>query len=204
MNKGFMFCAGLILGVGGGGVIAYKMLEQRFDQKSEEEIASVREALLNEVKQLKEQLKEKDDNKKEADANEAMRKYNPEQEKPAEHMDKPAPKPEPAPTPTQIFKEPYTIPAELFDSPSNPNEQIGIKLYTDGVFTDAYDKAIDDEDLVDMIGATLLQEIRNNSGYFEDTDRICVRNDRNGLDYEVCQLARKYSDVLKTKPYLRT
>ena len=90
--------------------------------------------------------------------------------------------------------EPYVISPEEFGE-IDSYTLIGFTYYADCVLTDENDEIVEDVDKV--IGWDSL----NCFGEYED-DSVHVRNDRLRCDYEIIRVERKYSEVLKEKPYL--
>ena len=66
----------------------------------------------------------------------------------------------------------------------------------DGVLTNDYDEIIDNVD--ELVG----EDFADHFGEYED-DSVFVRNDKRKVDYEILLDNRAYSDVLKSKPYLK-
>ena len=92
------------------------------------------------------------------------------------------------------FDRPYVI------TPDNFGEfydytKISLTFFSDHVLTD------ENFEMVDDIDAIVGVESLNHFGEYED-DSVFVRNDRLKADYEILLDQRKYSDVLKSKPYL--
>ena len=73
--------------------------------------------------------------------------------------------------------------------------QISLTFFSDHVLAD------ENYEMVDDIDAIVGVESLNHFGEYED-DSVFVRNDRLKVDYEILLDQRKYSDVLKSKPYL--
>lgn len=90
-------------------------------------------------------------------------------------------------------ERPYVISPEEFGE-CDYNE-ISLTYYTDGVLTDEEDNPIEDVD--DAVGL----DFADHFGEYED-DSVFIRNDLRRVDFEILADLRKYSDVIKTNPYL--
>lgn len=91
---------------------------------------------------------------------------------------------------------PYVIAPEEFGE-MDGYSTISITYYADQVLADDADHIINDVE--DTVGFDSLTHF----GEYED-DSVFVRNDRRKCDYEILLSQRKYSEVLKEKPYLRS
>lgn len=92
--------------------------------------------------------------------------------------------------------KPYVISPEEFGE-LDGYRVIGLTYFADGVLTDDADEEIV-EDVDNVVGFDSLNHFRD---YEEDA--VHVRNDAMKCDYEILKDRRKYSDVLRDKPYLR-
>lgn len=92
-------------------------------------------------------------------------------------------------------EKPYVISPDEFSELYDYNT-ISLTYYSDHIL------AYDDDELIDDIEAVVGVESLNHFGEYED-DSVFVRNDRLKCDYEILLDQRKYSDVIKQKPYLR-
>ena len=91
--------------------------------------------------------------------------------------------------------KPYVITPDEF-SEIDEYETISLTFYSDHILAD------DGDELIEDIDAIVGVESLNHFGEYED-DSVFVRNDRLKCDYEILLDNRKYSDVIKQKPYLR-
>lgn len=91
--------------------------------------------------------------------------------------------------------KPYVIPPEEFGE-KDDYDRISLSYYSDHILADEDDQLLEDVD--DVVGFDSLTHF----GEYED-DSVYVRNDRLKTDYEILRDERKYSDVIKTKPYLK-
>ena len=88
---------------------------------------------------------------------------------------------------------PYIISPEEFGA-FDDYETISLTYYEDQILADDDDELVDD--IEDIVGFDSLTHF----GEYED-DSVFVRNDRLKCDYEILMDHRKYSDVIKKKPY---
>ena len=172
MNKGLIFTFGVITGVVGGGLAVNFALKQRYEQKADEEITSCRVAFQDELAKLRAKADEKDREEKKEAAVEAVKSYSPEPEKAAKmvtNSDKP--------------KGPYIISPDIFDDEGNPNKCMGLKYYPASgvVLLGNSTTPMTMEELDDTVGREALT-------HFGDNDRVCVRNERQGIDYEIVMM----------------
>lgn len=92
------------------------------------------------------------------------------------------------------MSKPYVITPDEFGG-IDGYEVFSLTYYADEILTDDDDEVI--EDVENTVGYDSLKHF----GEYED-DSVFVRNDRRGCDYEILLDTRRYSDVVKTKPYL--
>lgn len=92
-------------------------------------------------------------------------------------------------------EKPYVITPDEF-SEIDDYQTISLTFYSDHILAD------DGDELIEDIDAIVGVESLNHFGEYED-DSVFVRNDRLKCDYEILLDNRKYSDVIKQKPYLR-
>lgn len=91
--------------------------------------------------------------------------------------------------------EPYVIPPEQF-AELDDYDQISLTYYADHILAD------DNDQLLEDVEGTVGFESLTHFGEYED-ESVYVRNDRLKVDYEILRDERKYSDVIKSKPYLK-
>lgn len=91
--------------------------------------------------------------------------------------------------------QPYVIAPEQF-AELDGYDQISLTYYADHILAD------DNDQLLEDVEGTVGFESLTHFGEYED-DSVYVRNDRLKVDYEILRDERKYSDVIKTKPYLK-
>ena len=92
-------------------------------------------------------------------------------------------------------EKPYVITPEEYGEFDDYNE-ISLTHYSDGVLTDMQGNVIDDVD--ELVGS----DYEEHFGEYED-DSVHVRNDAKRCDYEILYDSRKWTDILKSKPYLK-
>ena len=92
------------------------------------------------------------------------------------------------------IKAPYVIPPEEFDM-FDDYDTISLTYYSDHILADENDEMV--EDVEGAVGFDSL----NHFGEYDD-DSVYVRNERLKVDYEILLDQRKYTDVIKSKPYL--
>lgn len=95
--------------------------------------------------------------------------------------------------PMEVNKKPYVIPPEEFGEIDDYGT-CSLTYYADKVLADELDEMV--ENIEDAIGFESLTHF----GEYED-DSVFVRNERLKCDYEILLDVRKYTDVLKKKPY---
>ena len=169
------------------GFAANKILKQKYEQRSDEEISACRNAFLEEMAKKRKEDAEKESKEKEEAAVEAMKTYSPEPEKAETDMK--------VNIKNTNVKPPYIIEPAIYDSPENPYKIVGLLYYNDGVVADDHGKALSMEELDELVG----REALTHFGEYEE-DRVCVRNEASGTDYEICMIDKKYEDVRNSDP----
>lgn len=91
------------------------------------------------------------------------------------------------------FKKPYVIPPEEFGEEEDYGRS-SLTYYADKVLVDELDEMV--ENVEDTIGFESLTHF----GEYEE-DSVYVRNERIKCDFEILLDTRRYTDVLKEKPY---
>ena len=200
MKPGLSFGIGIVLGAGGAVVVARILLKQHYEQKADEEIAACREAFVAELANRRAAAEKKQSDETKKAAEEALQTYSGKEPVKTEVVESAKPVDKPEPPKDKAWKPPYVISPEEFDSPDNPNKALSLKYFPkDGVVAEyETDEALDLEEIDRRIG----RESLTHFGEYEE-DRVCVRNDNWGVDYEVCIQGRSYNDVLKEKPWLK-
>lgn len=211
MNKaiGFVaFTAGAVL----GSAITWYYAKKKYEQITREEIESVKEVFTKNSNIRKEDVFEPE--------NSVLKKAEMAREKPnvAEYAKKLSKEgytnysnsdiltedgeevsDDPGQEPGKYFgdpdAEPYVIPPEQF-AELDDYDQISLTYYADHILAD------DNDQLLEDVEGTVGFESLTHFGEYED-DSVYVRNDRLKIDYEILRDERKYSDVIKSKPYLK-
>lgn len=190
-----------VTGASIGSVVTWKLIKTKYEQLAQEEIDSVKEAYYGEKR--KEIVDTREAYKK--GAREAFKQGKEDAEKYSSlikengystnysELSKKKEEKE-----VEDVEKPYVIPPEEF-SMYEDYDTISLTYYiTDGVVTDDEDEIMEEEDVDAAIGLDAL----NHFGEFED-DSVYVRNDKRKCDYEILLDNGKYSDVAKSKPYLK-
>ena len=186
MNKGLIFSLGVILGITGGGVVANTILKQKYAQKADDEISACREAFLGELAKLRKESEEKKAEETKNKAAEALEKYGAQPEE-AKKVVKESEKPK--------AKEPYEIPDEVFEDPNTPYPAKGLTYFPgDGVLLRPDHTIMDKEDIEEAIGLKAL------SLFDDDRDRVCIRNEKFGCDYEIIPSPISYAEWKRHQP----
>lgn len=182
MKKGFIFGAGLVLGLGGGAGLATLFWKQKYEQLAEEEIASVRDSFLKENERRKKQAEEQKETAEKA--REAIRTYSADKESGQNAMDVLA----------QEYPKPYVITPMQFADPLKKQGDSTLKYYPgEGVVTrDDDDKPMTMEELDETCGREALVHF----GEYED-DSVCIRNEKMNTDFQILQMPMSYTEVIK-------
>lgn len=190
----FIFATGAII----GSVVTWKLLKTKYEQLAQEEIDSVKEVFSrgkrSEINPVDDWADDEGDNPvlhKSVDISEYTKilQTNGYTDYSGSNSNKEG-KDEP-----QIDR-PYVISPEEFGELDN-YRTIGLTYFADGILADDADDEIV-EDVDNVVGFDSL----NHFGKYEE-EAVHVRNDAMKCDYEILKDRRKYSDVLRDKPYLR-
>ena len=202
MKNGLAFGLGLLVGCGGATLLANTILKQQYAQKADEEITACREAFLEESKKLRAKQDTRTAQERKEAAVAAVKTYSTEPDQAAQMVQKATDIPAQTEKPKD-WKTPYVIDPALFDAMDNPNKTFGLKYYPqDGVVTYAEnDVPLTMDELDKAVGREALLHFDQNE--FGESDRVCVRNDNWGVDYEICVQPKSYADILKEKPWLK-
>ena len=188
MNKGLIFTLGLLIGTAGGGLLVNTMLKQQYEQKADEEIAACRNAFVEELAKRRKEYDEKSREEKKEAAEKAIQTYSPEPEKAAEMILTAGQK---VVATVSENKGPYVIPPDVFDDDNNPYKRVGMMLFNDStVLKD--DKVLDLDEIDTFVG----REALTHFGQYEE-DRVCIRNEMLGTDYEILLIDKSYEDYIK-------
>ena len=164
-----------ILGTGVGAVVAWKILADKYERLIREEVMSVREHLGSRIT---------DEADKSFDIEAEADKLDAEYERKATaygHTDQ------------HDLQRPYVIHPDQFGT-FDTYETRSLKCFADRVVTDTDEQVIDDVE--NLVG----DESLDHFGEYE-MDSVFVRNDRLKCDFEILLDVRRYSDVIRKKPY---
>lgn len=182
MNKNtfgvFMFTIGAAI----GSVVTWKLIDKKYKNIADEEIASVKEVFSRRTENTKiEDDVETDDEEDEIDVGEFI-KYNEIASNYSNNNTKIDKKEE-----GEKMSTPYVISPDEFDEKGYTTQSL--TYYADKVLTDEMDNVV--EDIDGLVGAESL----NHFGEYED-DSVFVRNDDLATDFEILLDVRNYSDVI--------
>lgn len=192
------------LGAVAGSLATFKYAEKKYAARASEEIESVKEAFRNSGGSLLQYDDEDIDNRKSTvdekttDIQEKVKRagerFIQEQEKEMRNYEKLVKKNEYI---NREPDEPRVISPDEFGEEEDYT-QISLTLYADGVLVDDNNDEMGENEINRTIGPYALDHL----GDYED-DCVHVCNDRLEAYYEVLTDARKWSDVLEDRPYLR-
>lgn len=186
MNNKLGLSLAFIAGVAAGAVVAWKALENKYKQRADEEVESVKEMFNRRLKEQQES-KEQQEPMTEEQQNEEYDKmlaslgYK-KSEKEEREMAHAA--------------EVYVIPPEAFGEVGY--DTVSLTYYADEVLVDCVTNEVI-KNVDELIGRNSLKTF----GEYED-DSVFVRNDKLKKDYEILLDTRNYSDVFSRKPHLVT
>ena len=173
---GFML---FVAGAGIGAITTWYFAKRKYEEITQEEIASVKEAY---SRNLQEQADEAKAHYEYANIINSSGYISNENNKSEPEKD-------------QTYSDitaPYIITPDDF-SVNYDYETIDITYYADGIFTDENDEKVED------IAGTIGIGTEKHFGEY-DPDAVYVRNDRLKCDYEILRDERTYSEVIKNKP----
>ena len=182
LSKIVIFASGAAV----GSVVTWKLIETKYKQIADEEIASVKEVFSkrNEKTKTEEQIDEEDDEDDDvvipnhkpdlSEYKELVKSYGYNNEEKEEVNDMPV--------------APYVIEPDKFGD--DDYGTISLTMYADGIVTDECDVRLDDEEIEELIG----KESLNHFGEYED-DSVFVRNEERRTDYEILADERNYYDL---------
>lgn len=180
MNK-FAFIFSFSLGAAIGSAVTWKIAKAKFEEITQEEIASVKEAFSKREKKLNDKVEEDKNKPEEVEAYKKMTNelgytnYSGQKEEKGGDKD-------------VDYEKPYVITPEEFSD--GEYESVSFNYYADGVITD------DNDQIVTDVEGTIGSDSLNHFGEYED-DTVYVRNDKLKRDYEILKDQRKYSSLKK-------
>ena len=175
MYNGLKYALVFAGGVAVGAAASWKVLETKYKQIADEEIASVKELYERKEAELKEEVEEAE--RVEADKTEMKSLIN-------DYVG------EGGSEAMNFSSEPYVISPDEFNE-LDDYEVESLTYYADGILTDDQDNIIEDVEL--LIGKGSLTHF----GEYED-DSVFVRNDDMRTDFEILLDTRNYYDAKKT------
>lgn len=170
LSKIIIFAAGAAI----GSAVTWKLLENKYEQRLEEEIDSYKEA-----RSRRECIEADDDIQEEEDDADIARAEYEEIIKASGYA-----------TQSEIeedVEEAYVISPDEFDEFDDYNT-VSLTYYADGVLAD------DDGEIVEDIAGTVGENFARHFGDYEE-DAVHIRNDSRKCDYEILLDTREYSDV---------
>lgn len=197
-----------IAGVVTGSVITYFNMKQKFEERTNEEIESVRKMYKHKIDKLKNELIEPENKKTEQENTEKVeekttvettenyRINNDELTEYEKQLDKYGYADiEEIPTRNlsieeRMEAEPEIIPPDSYGEFDNYT-LLGYMFYADDVLTDENDEPIDDFE--DIVGDEFRHLFHN--------DMVYVRNDRLQIDYEIMRVSERYHDTHEDLPF---
>lgn len=196
MKKFLIFLGGVAIGGGGGFLVTNALLKQKYEQISEEEIASVKESFRNELEKRQAVNAE--------EAAKAFDKYtgtdmdgDQEVGKLVNQIGHEAKKTEYENGQGKPLPAPYVITQLVYDDPTKPFKSLSWRYYSDGaVIKDDNQPVQSMEELDRTIGRECLAN-------FDDEDVLYVRNEQMGVDIEITMVGRTWAEELKEKPHPR-
>lgn len=195
MNKSIFGVIGFVLGAAAGSLVTWKLIEKKYQQIADEEVASVKKAYSMEMAEKNRELKaetfpvtvnppvspiqEFDTGK----LKEILDDYYSSEEKPDYSAYSQAKEEKPSEEPDG---GPYVIIPNEFGE-FEDYEQIELTYYKDGVLAEGTDIVIED----------LLGDIDPGKHFGEyEMDRVFVRDDARQVDYEIIRDERTYMEVI--------
>lgn len=184
---GFSF----MIGMGIGAYVTYRYVKDMYDEITQDEINSVKEAYAEKAKNLQQDDITEDGKKEKAD----KAKNKPDISEYAAKL-----KVSGYTNYSEISKEdnnmevPYAITPDDYGE-NDEYETISLTYYSDGVLTD------EDDEVITNPGELVGKDFASHFGDYED-DSVFIRNDDRKIDFEILMDYRTYQDVRNAKPYL--
>lgn len=192
MNTTIKCSLAFVGGAAVGAAVAWKLLESKFEKFAQEEIDSVKEALLNRNKDSEPVEKESDDSPKPVTTSRSsLDGYHRPDDK--ERVDYSSIRTSDVAKKMADVEKPRVITPDEFGEYYD-YETIGLTHYSDGVLTDESDEVVDD------VESTVGADYADHFGEYEE-DAVHIRNDVRKCYYEILRDYRKYSDVVASNPH---
>jgi hypothetical protein len=173
-----------VVGAAVGSVVTWKILDKKYNERLEEEIADIKEVYsvkkVSEPADPTENIDISDENLSAYEAHLTDIGY-------MDDLNKGF-----ADKKELCIDKPYVIPPEDYGD-LDDYERISLTYYADHILTDEDDEIV--EDVEGLVGFESLGHF----GEYED-DSVYVRNDRLKCDYEILADLRNYSEVIKRRP----
>ena len=175
VNNKVVAIAAFAIGAVVGAAATWKFAKTKYEKIADEEIESVKEVFSRKIKeQAQNNMSDLKDIVHELNYNSKKEQKNEEGE----------PVPE---IPDDIY---YISPDELGDYDQRP--VVSLMYFADGVLATDDDEAIDEEDIPDFVPS----DFADHFGDYDD-DCVCVRNERDGHDYEILRSLREFSEFIE-------
>ena len=186
MNKVIAF----VVGAAAGSLLTWKLLEKKYKQMADEEIAAVKEYFRNKEDETKEELIERfvEEDKLDGTKTEYTKMVNDmgytSVSRSTEYSVEEDGSIYMAPGPEEVA--PYVISPEEYGAKTNYRIECWTR-YADGVITD------DDDEIV-WNPESIIGDALNHFGDYED-DSVHVRNENTGCDYEILKNEHTFSEI---------
>lgn len=196
-----------IIGIGVGAAGSWYFLKTVYEQRTQEEIESIKQAYADKYDKNSivktDAFDEKDDAEKQLDIKEYSHIIKAEGYHKTDYNAISKAVDEGKESEIELTKEPviksgeesYVIAPEEFGEYEDYCK-ISLTHYSDGVLADIHDNVIDDVD--EIVGSNYADHF----GEYED-DSVYIRNDAKKCDYEILADERTWADILESKPYLK-
>lgn len=172
MNNALTYILTFASGVAIGSVVTWKLVKEKYEQISRDEIDSVIQKF-SKKHEDEDTEKEKDINEYERTLSENEYVVDPEEKK-------------------EDVEKPYIITPDEFGE-FEEYETESLVYFSDGYLTD------DSFELIEDVDGIVGKDSLNHFGEYED-DSVFVRNDRLKTDYEILSDLRNYTDIYNTHP----
>lgn len=166
--KPLYICVSFAVGALVGSAATCTFFKKKYEEIANDEIRSTEEVFQRKIDSLTSEIEEKKEYEKKASA------YYTYSEKEKGDED------------TVKENRPYVITPDEFED--SDYDLVSLIYYDDGVLTDENDNVIKNVD--ELVGLDSLTQF----GKYEK-DRVCVRNDKRKVDYEILSDSKKYSDI---------
>lgn len=190
MNSKLAGMLGFALGVGGGWVVCSRLMKEKFQERAEKEIASVKAAFRTEQM---EKRKEMEDIPARRSPNGTERRQYRELVREQRYSS----------TATEKRKErpPMVIDEDDVDDPDNDFSLVTLNYFKDGTLADEKGQPIEPEDIQEWLdGALWKQEFAVDTAADRTPDHVIVRNFALHTDYDILYNDETYKEFLDENP----